>query len=179
MKLDTDRLETLTDGIFAIVMTVMIVSLAEVLNFTGLKERDFHKFFFGLRNDFISYALSFLILGFLWFEHHWQFHYIKHIDPILTLLHILWFMFMCLIPFSTLLAGNHPGFFAPLFVFEGNILIVSALLYANWVYATHHHRLVEPSLTKEIIRGHRTMGLSLITITLIAIATSALMVALK
>ena len=179
MKLNTNRMETLTDGIFAIVMTVMIVSLAEVMNFTAMKEQDFHKFFLSLGDDFISYAVSFLILGFLWFEHHWQFHFIKHIDPILVFLHILLFMFICLIPFLTVLAGNHPQFLAPILAFEINILIVCALLYASWAYATHRRRLVEPSLDKKIISNHNMIGLSLIIVTLVAIGVSTLLAALK
>lgn len=178
MKLNTNRMETLTDGIFAIVMTVMVVSLAEVMNFTAVKEQDFHEFFLGIKHDFVSYAVSFLILGFLWFEHHWQFHFIKHIDPILVLLHILWFMFICLIPFSTVLAGNHPQFLAPILAFEINILIVCTLLYAGWAYATHRHRLVESSLDKKTISNHNMIGLSLVAVTLIAIGISTLMVAL-
>jgi uncharacterized membrane protein len=172
-------METLTDGIFAIVMTVMIVSLAEVMNFTAIREQDFHKFFLSLGNDFISYAVSFLILGLLWFEHHWQFHYIKHIDPILVFLHILWFMFICLIPFMTMLAGNHPQLLTPMLAFEIDILIVCTLLYASWAYATHRHRLVEPSLDKKIISDHRMIGLSLIVIASVAISVSILVAVLK
>lgn len=179
MKLNTNRMETLTDGIFAIVMTIMIVSLSEMINFSAVKEIDFHNFFFSLRDDFISYAVSFLILGLLWFEHHWQFHFIKHIDPILVFLHILWFMFICLIPFMTMLAGNHPQFLTPVLAFEINILIVFVLLYGGWIYATHRHRLVEPSLDKKIISEHNIIGLSFIVVTLIAIGASAFIIKLK
>lgn len=175
MKLNTNRIEALTDGIFAIVMTVMIVSLSEVMGFSGLKEQDFHKFFMSLRDDFLSYTVSFLILGILWFEHHWQFHYIKHMDPIVALLHVIWFMFVCLIPFSTMLAGNYPNFFAPLLAFEINISIVFALLYFNWIYATTGHRLVEASIDKKMISDHSIMALALVVVTLVVIGFSVLM----
>ena len=174
MKLNTNRIEALTDGIFAIVMTVMILSFSEMVGFKGIKENDFHVFFIGLKDDFMSYAVSFLILGILWFEHHWQFYYIKHTDPVVVLLHVLWFMFVCIIPFSALLAGNHPNLFAPLLAFEINIAIVFAILCVNWIYATTGHRLVDASLDKKIISGHSIMVITLVVVAIVAIGFSVL-----
>jgi len=174
MKLNTNRIEALTDGIFAIVMTVMILSFSEIVGFKGIKENDFHAFFMGLKDDFLSYAVSFLILGILWFEHHWQFHYIKHTDPVVALLHVVWFMFVCIIPFSALLAGNNPSLFAPLLAFEINIAIVFAILCINWIYATTGHRLVDASLDKKTISGHRVAALTLVAVTLAVIGFSVL-----
>ena len=46
MKLNANRMEALADGIFAIVMTVMIVSLSELLNFSNpTRNADFYKLF--------------------------------------------------------------------------------------------------------------------------------------
>jgi len=174
MKLNTNRIEALTDGIFAIVMTVMILSFSEVVGFKGIKENDFHAFFIGLKDDFLSYAVSFLILGILWFEHHWQFHYIKHMDPVIALIHVVWFMFVCILPFSTLLAGNHANFLAPLLAFEINIAIVFALLCVNWIYATMGRRLVDASMDKKIISDHSMMAIASVVVTIVAIGFSVL-----
>lgn len=171
MKLKVNRMEALVDGIFAIVMTIMIVSLAEVFSFSDpAKNVNFYKFFSTLSEDFIAYMLSFLILGILWFEHHWQFHFIKYIDPMLVFINIVWLMFLCLIPFSTMLIGNHPGFSAPVLLFEVNVLIVFSLLYIHWIYAIYKGRLIEVPLNKKSL--FRNMGICLlpIIITLLAIA---------
>jgi uncharacterized membrane protein len=172
MKFKTKRMEALTDGIFAIIMTVMIVSLNEVLNFKGpVRNEDFYTLFLSLIDDFAVYALSFLILGFMWFEHHWQFHFIRYVDPVLIFINIVWFMFLCIIPFSTMMVGNFPVFFAPLIAFEANILLVFIPLVAHWAYAAREKGCLEAALDRKIVRSHRNIGL-------VVIAAVTLMIAL-
>jgi len=180
MKLKASRMEALVDGIFAIIMTIMIVSLSEVFNFSNpVKNVEFYKFFSTLSEDFIAFMISFLILGVLWFEHHWQFHFIKYIDPVLVFINIIWLMFLCLIPFSTMLLGNNPNFSAPVLLFEFNTLIVFLLLYVHWAYAIHKGRLIEVTLNKKSSLKHMGACLFPVVITLIAIASSLLNIFLK
>ena len=174
MKLKTARMEALTDGIFAIVMTVMMVGLTEIFNINPASDADFYKLFSSLGNDFIAYTASFLILGVLWFEHHWQFNYIKNVDPMLVFINIMWFIFVCLIPFTTMLLGNHPKFFAPMIVFELNILIVFSILHIHWVYATHKNHLTEESLESKVVFRHGRSVLLLIVVMFFAAAVSLL-----
>jgi uncharacterized membrane protein len=144
IKLKVNRMEALADGIFAIVMTIMLVSLSEIFTFSSpLKEADFYKLLSSLGDDFGVYVASFLILGILWFEHHRQFHFIKYVDPVLVLINIVWLMFVCLIPFSTMLLGNHPQFSAPVLFFGLNILAAFSFLRIHWVYAVHKGRLTQ------------------------------------
>lgn len=173
MKLKTNRIEALTDGIFAIVMTIMIVGMSELMKFDKFaKEDDYHRLFAGMWGDFVSYAISFMLLGVLWLAHHWQFQFIAYIDPPLVFINIIWFMFICLIPFSTMMLGDHPNFFAPVFAFECNILIVFLILYAQWAYATKRKHLVGSSLDIKTISQQRNIVLLLIVITLSVIAIS-------
>lgn len=167
MKLKTNRIKTLVDGIFAIIMTVMVISFLEVLSFTNpVNNSDFHKLFLSLGDDFIVYVMSFLILGIFWLEHHWQFNFLKYINRRLVFINIIWLMFICLIPFSTMLLGNHYNFLAPVLVFEFNILIVALILGIHWCYVSHNSQLTEESLDKKTIRKHRDISL-LITIFII------------
>jgi len=170
MKLKTSRLETLSDGIVAIVMTIMLLNFIEVFNFAKpLREKDFFLLCYNLRHDFISYVISFLVLGLLWFEHHQQFHFIKYTDAVLTFLNILWFMFISLVPFSTVLMGDYEKFIAPVIFFEWNILISSMILYIHWIYATQQNRLVDLGLDTAIIRRHKKVNLFLAIICGLAI----------
>ena len=175
MKLKTSRMETLTDGIFAIVMTVMLVGLTEVFTFKdGASSVDFFRLYANLADDFLVYAASFLILGALWFEHHWQFHFIKSTDLVMSLIHIVWFMFLCLIPFTSMLVGNYPTMFATLFVCELNILITFFLLYIHWIYATHNKHIMDPDMDKKLIARHRNIGSIVIAVTLSVILATYL-----
>ena len=175
MKLKANRMEALADGIFAIVMTIMVVSLSEVLNFSNpLKNIDFYKLFITLGDDFLVYAVSFLILGILWFEHHWQFHFIKYIDPVLVFINIVFLMLLCLVPFSTMLLGNHLNFFAPLLFFEINILILFSILHLHWLYVVRKDHLTDAVLGKNVLSRQRSICLFSIIITLLAIVLTFL-----
>jgi len=173
MKLKTNRIEALTDGIFAIVMTIMIISMDELIRVNHFaKEADYCILLASLWNDFASYAISFIILGTLWLVHHWQFHHISYIDPPIVFINIIWFMFICLIPFSTMIVGNHPNFFMPAIIFECNILIVFSILYLQWAYVIKRKHLVGASLDDKMILLQRNVVLSLIMVVILAIAVS-------
>ena len=173
MKLKTNRIEALTDGIFAIVMTIMIVSMSELLKPSVFsKEADYHILYISLWDDFASYAMSFMLLGALWLLHHWQFHYMSYIDPILVFINIIWFMFICLIPFTTMMLGDNFNYFAPVVAFELNMLIVFLVLYIQWLYATKTKHLLAPSLDKKVISQQGNVVLSFVVVALFAIAIS-------
>ena len=179
MKLKANRLEALVDGIFAIIMTIMIVSLSEVFILpNSIKNADFYKLFLTLFDDFLVYAVSFLILGVLWLEHHWQFHFIKHIDPMLVFINIIWLMFLCLIPFSAMLLGNYLNFFVVMLIFELNILITFLVLYIHWAYAMHKDRLID-TFDKRTLLKHRKFYLFPVIVALFTIALTVLINVLK
>ncbi|MBI4982833.1 MAG: DUF1211 domain-containing protein [Candidatus Omnitrophica bacterium] len=170
MKFKTSRLEALTDGIFAIIMTVLLVGLSEVFNLSGsLSQNDLVKFFIALKEDFGVYILTFLVLGVFWLEHHWQFHFIKHADAVLVFINISWFMVICILPFTALLMGNHGHLAVVVFLFELNILLSSLILYIHWLYASNKHHLLDAEVSKEAVSSHREAGLFLITICVLAL----------
>ncbi len=170
MKLRTNRLEALVDGVFAIVLTVLMLSFSEAFDLKDVVSEDaFYQLFASLGNDFFAYVICFLLLGVLWFEHHRQSHFIKHADSVSVFLSFLWLMFVTFLPFSTLMLGNHEKFIFPVFIFEMNILIVTIFLYIHWAYATDHHRLVDPALNRKVIVANRRVSGLCVLFPLIAV----------
>ena len=55
----------------------------------------------------LSYAMSFIILGFFWIYHHVLFHYIKRANSVFVWLTVFYLMFIAFIPFSTALLGEY------------------------------------------------------------------------
>ena len=140
----THRIEALTDGIFAIAMTLLVLTL--VLPEAGKELAEVHSLLLGQIDKFFNYALSFVLLAIFWIRHHQQFHLIKRTDGKHLWINIFFLMFVALMPFSTSLVGDYSR--EPLAeVFFGlNIFMLGMFLSWNWVYATNHHRLVDPSL---------------------------------
>ncbi len=80
MHLTKSRLETLTDGIFAFAMTLLVISLnipekAALVQSTGFATN----LLFSLSSDFFHYVLAFLILGVFWLGHHIELHPVSHL----------------------------------------------------------------------------------------------------
>lgn len=170
MRLKTNRLETLVDGIFAIVMTVLVLNFSEVfVREAPQSERDFFLFFIQLDTNFFAYGLSFFLLGVLWLEHHRQSHFIRSVDPMFIFLNLALLMFVSFIPLSSLMLGNHGHFLFPILAFEVNILIINVLFYAHWAYATYQHRLVHENLPAAVIVKQRRLLVFCIIFSLLAI----------
>lgn len=140
----THRIEALVDGIFAIAMTLLVLTLT--LPAAGKGPTEVHGLLLGLIDKFFNYALSFILLAIFWLRHHQQFHFIKRTDGKHLWINIFFLMFVALIPFSTSLAGDYSKEPLAEVFFAANIFMLGILLVWNWVYATNHHRLVDSSL---------------------------------
>src|ERR1700680_4108532 len=104
------RLESLSDGIFGTVMTVLVLSLSvPIVTSTSLPAENSQLFdeLKGLIPDILSYVISFAILGTYWIRHHTMFHYVVRVDRVLLWLNILFLMTIGFIPFSTALIGRY------------------------------------------------------------------------
>ena len=145
----THRIETLTDGIFAIAMTLLVLSLA--LPEAGKEAIEMHSLLLGQIDKFFNYALSFILLAIFWIRHHQQFHFIKRTDGKHLWINIFFLMFVALMPFSTSLAGDYSREPLAEVFFGFNIFMLGMFLILNWSYATNHHRLVDPNLDPQSI----------------------------
>jgi uncharacterized membrane protein len=168
-ELTTRRLEALTDGIFAISMTLLVLTLdiGEVSN--GITQAGLHKLLLAQIPKFFNYALSFVLLALFWILHHQQYRYIKKTEHLHLWMNIFILMFVALIPFSTSLVGDFAGDWMAEMFFGANMLIIGVLFSLNWYYSTKDLRLVEGELEKKHIdlgirRGLVTPFVSLLAI---------------
>jgi uncharacterized membrane protein len=97
-------------------------------------------------SKFTSYAVTFLVLGYMWCMHHWQFSFIKHVDSMLIWTNILFLMFTALLPFSTSLLGDYMGHQLPGLVYGGNFMACMLMCFIKWSYATRKYRLVDADI---------------------------------
>jgi uncharacterized membrane protein len=146
-----NRIETLTDGIFAFSMTLLVTGIEipkEVGGFITIKEYTILQEIFP---DVIHYIIAFLVIAIFWYIHHLQFHRVLFVDMKLLWINVIMLLFIALIPFSTSFVGDFPV--APLaqIIFELNMFIIGIFLYWEWSYATSYHHLIDPTVTGEII----------------------------
>jgi len=147
-----NRIESLTDGIFAFGMTLLVLGVGYPISIQTFSKMPVDQILVASVPYFFLYMISFLILAAFWVSHHIQFHYIRAIDRTFLWLNILALMFVAFVPFTSSLAGFFYSSRLAAGVFEIHLLIIGLLYHLGWRYATRDHRLVVPALDPAIIR---------------------------
>jgi uncharacterized membrane protein len=151
------RIEALTDGVFAIVMTLLVLELGvPVITGGGVHAELLHRLG-EMWPEFVSYAVSFLMLGFMWTVHHYQFKSIKQSDGVLAWVNLLFLMFVSLLPFTTSLLGKYINEQLPVLLYGGNIVACMVLRLILWNYATKGYRLVDKDIPPAVIKRSKIM----------------------
>jgi uncharacterized membrane protein len=173
LELKTNRVEALSDGIFAIAMTILIFGFEIIFQQPAqVGGQAFVGMMHDLWPDFLHYVEGFIILGAFWMEHHHQFHYIKKTDQKLLFINIVAFMFISLIPVSTVIVGDYGYLREASILFEVNLLTAGVVFYTHWSYATSRRRLTNANLNYRIVRFYKRRNLVIPAVSLIAICVS-------
>jgi uncharacterized membrane protein len=157
-----NRIEALTDGIFAIAMTLLVLGIEVPQVFPVI---PLHALIATLIPDIIHYVISFLALAVIWVLIHQQFHYFRYIDHTLLWLNIALLMMVCLVPFSTSLADTYTGVKFANIPFAINLFLITLALFAQWQHAQKTRHLIAPELTKETIILERNRNVVILVIT--------------
>jgi uncharacterized membrane protein len=103
--MNTDRLLAMTDGVVAVIITIMVLELKAPAG-TDLKAL----------NDsgpvFLAYVLSFIYVAIYWNNHHHYFHLVRKVNGAVLWANFHLLFWLSLVPFSTAWMGEHA--FAPL-----------------------------------------------------------------
>jgi len=153
-----NRLEALTDGVFAIVMTLLVleISIPEILH--PSLQAELPRRLLELWPKLYSYVLSFIVLGLLWTLHHRSFHFIKRSDSVLVWLNIVFLMFVALIPFSTSLLGSYGTEQLSIVIYAGNVLLALVMRLIIWTYATGKSRLVDIDISPRWLKINKLIS---------------------
>jgi len=187
-RIDTyskNRIESLTDAIFAFAMTLLVVTIEvpKTLEFPGQTGVD--TIILSVVPDFIHYMVAFALLaGFWWYHHKWS-HTLQSIDQTQALVNIITLLFVAMVPFTTNLVGNFP--FSPhaALIFELNILIIGLLLVHQWAYLGKNPQYLNGNIDCEQIEQNKKKTLVFpllsgigIVLALISVPYSALVYAI-
>lgn len=152
------RFETITDGVFAIMMTILVfnISVPELILFTEgeyATERLSNRFT-DLWPDIIAYIISFTTLGVYWATHHRIFRWVLYVDRPLIWINILFLMIIGFVPFSTTLLTQYLDQQISIFVYSFNAILAGVIAYALYFYVKRNPELVDKTIP--ILIGRRT-----------------------
>ena len=154
-EVGTNRLETLTDGIFAIAMTILVFGLSIPDVAPAALPAALGK----LWPNLLSLIVSFVILGVYWVATHTEFQYIRRADHMLIWLNIFFLLAVSLVPFSAGLLGHYPTQQLAVILYGVNLLVCVCFHAGMWWHATREHHLVDADLSPQIVRLGKRLAL--------------------
>lgn len=140
------RLTTLSDGIFAIVMTLMVLNIKvpELIGVVSSEKLGAELLI--LTPVFISYILSFAVLTSYWMAHHYIVSiYAKNIDRRLMFWNMPFLIAITLIPFSAHLLGSYASTPLSIWIFSLHIVLIGGLLHHLFHYTLRATNIKNPS----------------------------------
>lgn len=172
MQLSRNRIEALTDGVFAIAMTLLVLDIKVPELHPPLETAQLPLKLVALWPNFLSYLISFLILGVYWVGHHFQLSFIRRVDRPLLWINILFLLWVALVPFSTALLSEYSKTRVAIAIYGLNLIAVGLTLALQWWYATTETRHVDPDIHPNLVRRamRRTLMAPLVYVVAIALS---------
>lgn len=130
-----ERLAALSDGVFAIAMTLIVLEIHVPAREEIHTEADLWRALLSLSPRIVTFLLSFLTLGIFWVGQQTQFNQFERADRDLSWIHLAFLAMVCVMPFSTSLLAEFITFRLALLGYWLTIVILGAMLFASWKYA--------------------------------------------
>jgi uncharacterized membrane protein len=143
-ELGKNRVEALSDGLFAIAMTILVLGFKLPTLPASAPNVQVAPAIWLMWPALLTYTVAFIGIGVYWILHHMVFHAVRVVDGVLLWLNIVFFLFISILPFSVQLVDQFPRAQVTPVLLGANLALVGWLLYAQWVYA-----LSRPSLLVE------------------------------
>jgi uncharacterized membrane protein len=135
-----ERLTFFADAVIAIAITLLALDLPVPegrTNHEVLHEVAVH------RGEYISFLISFFVIGRFWTVHHRVFRFVNRLDGRLSAFSLLWLMMMVITPFATRVLSED-GAFQFRFILYASVQATACILFALMVREITVHRLYRP-----------------------------------
>jgi len=148
-----NRLHALTDGVYAIAMTLLVLELhvpdagspSELV--AGLVAQA---------PSLFGFALSFAVLGTYWVGSAANLSHLARVDRAALFLNVLQLFFISLLPFTTAVVGRYPDQAAAVILYGVHLEALGLAQYAHWVYVLRNQHLAQAPIDAATARAVST-----------------------
>jgi len=130
-----ERIGSLSDGVFAFAMTLLVLDLRVPVVVAVRSEHELQAALTALAPNLLTYLLSFMTLGIFWVGQHTQLSKLARSDRGLTWIHLAFLLTVTMVPFSTKLLAAFITYRTALILYWLNIVGLGATLYWSWEHA--------------------------------------------
>jgi len=135
MGVSKARFEAFSDGVFAIVITLLVLELRVRPHLSG---SDLHRELVQQVPRVGAYVLIFLSVGVFWVAHHLMVGSAACIDRVLLWVNLFFLMWVSLLPFAAGVLGGYPNSREAVALYGLNMVLVEVFLIWIWSRITHH-----------------------------------------
>lgn len=150
--MEVERTKALTDGVLAIVLTILVLGFAVPDHQFGSEQ--LRAFFAKLAVPMLAYVVSFGIVATYWVQHASVFHYLRRVNRSLVWLNMLFLLPLTLLPFLTELRATYHSEPIVTVLYAGTNALCGLILLAIWRYSVRRDltRPVPPEVDRSMRR---------------------------
>jgi len=149
------RVEAFSDGVFAIAITLLVLTIAEPSTYRNLGSQLWDRW-----PALAAYVVSFVVIGIMWLNHHSIFNHFDRIDRPLVYLNQLLLLTVVFLPYPTGVLGEAlrrgEGTHVAAIVYTATMAVNAYAWSAVWLYASSGRRLLGDSFPEEQRRSATT-----------------------
>jgi uncharacterized membrane protein len=153
------RLIGFSDNVYAFAITLLVLQFSLPTEPIRTDSELWSLVVEQLQPDLSGFFIGFAVIGLFWTIHHRDFLIIERQDAGLRAVNLVHLLFISVMPFATLVVSAYDRYTSATVLYAVCAGLASASLVVVFVYATHCHRLVDPTIPCSDIRARRALGL--------------------
>jgi len=153
-RLRHERLEALTEGVFAIAMTIMVLDL-KMPEGSSMSSSELWIYVANQTDQFLNYGLSFVLLGIFWINHNKQFQRLRCTDIAHIWLNIGFLACISLVPYTTSLFDADSEDMTASALFAVNLFLIGFFHLLSWNHVVRRRLLAEDLDRGSVVRVRR------------------------
>jgi uncharacterized membrane protein len=134
------RLEAFSDGVFAIVITLLILDV----RVPDVPIDQLWGALLALWPRVLAHVTTFLLIGMYWVFHHHGLHRAARTDGVFVWLNLIFLLFVSFLPFPTSMLGRYPGQQLPVVLYGVNLLAANAVGFLMVLHVNRNRELLHP-----------------------------------
>ena len=146
----TTRLETFSDGVFAIAATLLVLEFG-----VDTAHQSLGSALVDLWPSYLAYATSFITIGIIWMNHHYCVETMARADRTLMFLNLLLLLTVAFLPFPTRLVAEYlqkPDERAAVYAYAATFVVMATIYNVWWRYASTGRRLIAENVPETTVR---------------------------
>jgi uncharacterized membrane protein len=148
-SLSKQRLEAFSDGVFAIVITLLILGI----RIPEVQPAALGEALSRMLPQVFTYVLSFFVVGLYWFAHHRVSHQVKQINGSFIWLNFIWLLTVSVMPFPAALLAGYPLQPLPIAIYGADLILANVTGFLMIVYLKRHPELCVMPITSAALRS--------------------------